>query len=58
MVEQKDVSSHRIKKTPKSQLTGELPPTTKKKTLKLTQTDILYSKTKEKPQDTEGVQSQ
>lgn len=52
MVEEKDVSSHRIKKTPKSQLTGEppSPETNKIKTLKLTKTDILYSKTKEKPQ--------
>ena len=33
MVEQKDVSSHHIKKTPKSQLTGELPPPPKKKNI-------------------------
>ena len=57
MVEQKDVSSHHIKKTPKSQLTGE-PPPQQQKNMKLTKTDILYSKTKEKPQDMEGVQSQ
>lgn len=58
MVEQKHVSSYHVKKTPKSQLTGEPPPQQQKQTLKLTKTDILYSKTKEKPQDIEGVQSQ
>ena len=42
MLEQKDLSSSRLMKTPKSQLTAELPLTKKKKRLEPTKTGILH----------------